>query len=191
MRRARGRGIAALAVVATLAAAGACKIRKKLDASHLDLARTYRVQTGLAVAHYPKELVASQVNEYVASLRPLAFGPFDASDEIYVSTNKTAATNVLDEYVRILHEPFEREMKGWTETSRAPAKCLGAYDGTELRATFVGSDGRKRLYWSCTFLRPPHGYKVSYVVAAAAAKTDEAALRRIADATELTPPSGP
>lgn len=189
MSRAGGRGIAALAVIATLAAGGACKIRKKLDASRLDLGRTYRVQTGLAIAHFPKEMVASQVNEYVASLRPLAFGPFDAADEIYVSTNETAATNVQDEYVRILHQPFEREMKSWTETSRSPAKCLGVYDGTELRATFVGSDGRKRRYWSCTFLRPPHGYKVSYVVAAEAAKTDEAALRKIADATELTPPS--
>lgn len=174
-------------IVALLVAGGGCKPRKKITAETLELTQTYKVQTGLAVAHYPKQMLASQVNEYVASLRPVAFGPFDANDELYISTNKTTATNILDEYVRILHQPFETDMKGWTETSRRATSCLGVYPGIEITATFTGEDGKRRRYWSCTFLKAPHGYKVSYVVTEAAAKTDEAVLRKILDATEITP----
>lgn len=178
-----------LVLVAAILALAGCKPKKKVTPETLELTQKYKVQTGLAVAHYPKQMLASQVNEYVASLRPVAFGPFDASDELYISTNKTTATNILDEYVRILHQPFEAEMKGWTETSRSASRCLGVYAGIEITATFTGGDGKKRRYWSCTFLKAPHGYKISYVVTEAAAKTDEAVLRKILDATEITPSS--
>lgn len=186
MRRAL---VVLVAIGFALGGAASCRPRKKITPETLELTQTYKVQTGLAVAHYPKQMLASQVNEYVASLRPVAFGPFDQNDELYISTNKTTATNVLDEYVRILHQPFESDMKGWTETSRRATKCLGVYSGIEITATFLGEDGKRRRYWSCTFLKAPHGYKVSYVVTEAAAKTDEAVLRKILDATEVTPSS--
>lgn len=176
-----------IVLLLALGAAASCKPRKKLTPETLELTEKYTVGTGLAVAHYPKQMVASQVNEYVASLRPIAFGPFDPDDEIYVSTNVTTATNLLDEYVRILHQPFESDMKAWTETSRVASKCLGVYPGLELRATFVATDGKKRRYWSCTFLVAPHGYKISYLVNDSAPATEEALLRKIADATEPTP----
>lgn len=175
----------ALALILVL---GACKPGKKVTADNLELTERYPVKSGLAIAHHPKLLVASQVNDSVARLVPAAWGPFDADDEIFISTTKTPTTSVLDEYVRILHEPFEADMKGWTETSRRAASCLGVYSGIELSATFVAKDGKKRRYWSCTFLRGLHGYKVSYAVNESAAATDVPLLRKVADATEILNP---
>lgn len=165
----------------------ACK-PGKTTTENLELTEKYTVRSGLAVAHHPKLLAPSQVNDSVAALKPAAWGPFDVDDEIFISTTKTPATAVLGEYVRILHEPFESDIKGWTETSRTAASCLGVYAGIELTATFVTKDGKKRRYWSCTFLRAPHGYKVSYAVSDAAFATDAPLLRKVVDATEILNP---
>lgn len=177
----------ALALAAALALPG-CKRREKVSPDALELTQRYAVRTRLAVLRYPKSLAPSQVNEWVATLRPVGTsGPFDGDDELYVSTNQATATNILEEYVRILHQPLETDMEGWTETSRQATSCLGVYPGIELRAIFAGKDKKRRRYWSCTFLRAPHGYKVSYVVTESAAATDEPLLRKVVDATEVTP----
>jgi hypothetical protein len=154
----------------------------------VELTQTYRVQSGLATAHFPKGVKPGQVNDLVAVLRPEAGGPLDLDDELYISTHPTPSTTVLDEYVRILHAPFENDMKGWKEEERKATSCLGVYSGIEIRATFLAGDGKMRRYWSCTFLRNMRGYKVSFVVPEAAAKNDEPLLREIAGATQITSP---
>jgi hypothetical protein len=166
-----------------------CRPGKKIGADDLKLTERYVVKGGLAVAHHPKLLVASQTNESVARLAPAAaYGPFDIDDEIFIATTKTPATAELDEYVRILHAPFEADLTGWRVTSRAAASCLGVYAGLELTATFITKDGKKRRYWSCTFLRSGHGYKVSYAVNESAEANDVPLLRKVVDATEILNP---
>jgi hypothetical protein len=175
----------ALGLIVALAAAVACRQGKKTTAQDLELTEQYTVKSGLAVVHHPRVLVATQVNESVARLAPAAYGPFGIGDEIFVSTTKSPATAQLDEYVRVVHEPFEADMKGWTETSRKATPCLGVYSGMELTASFVAKDGKKRRYWSCTFLHATHGYKVSYAVDESAATADAPLLRKVIDATEI------
>ena len=181
------RALVVAMMTSALLGATACTPRKKVSLETLELGETYKAQSGLAVVHHPKEMVPSQINEYVVALRPIPFGPFDKHDDIYVATNKVTATSVLDEYVRMMHQPFETDVKGWTETSRKASQCLGVYPGMEIEATFIGDDGERRRYWSCTFLTRPHGYKLSYAVADSAAKTEAPLLRKILDATEVTP----
>jgi hypothetical protein len=163
----------------------ACSTRKKTTPENLELTEKYTAKSGLAVVHHPKLLVPSQVNDSVTRLVPASYGIFDAGDEIFVSTTKTPATTVLDDYVRILHDPFAADMAAWKETSRTAASCLGVYPGLELTATFLAKDGTRRRYWSCTFLHSPHGYKVSYVVNETAAAKDAPLLRKVVDATEV------
>jgi hypothetical protein len=167
---------------------GACKPGKKITADDLELTERTVVTGGLAVAHHPKLLVASQTNDSVARLAPAAYGPFDIEDEIFIATTKTPATSDLGEYVGIVHAPMEADLRAWHVSSRQAASCLGVYAGLELRATFLTKDGAKRRYWSCTFLRSGHGYKVSYAVNDAAAANDVPLLRRVADATEILNP---
>lgn len=167
---------------------GACKPGKKITAEDLELTERYAVKGGLAVAHYPKLLVASQSTESVVRLAPASFGPFDIDDEVFILTTKTPATSDLGEYVKIVHAPLEKDLEGWSVTSRRAASCLGVYAGLELTAAFVKNDGKKRRYWSCTFLRSGHGYKVSYAVDEDAAQNDEPLLRKVADATEVLNP---
>jgi hypothetical protein len=171
-----------------IALLSACKLGKKLKAEDLQLTERYAVKGGLAVAHYPKLLVASQSTDSVARLAPASYGPFDVDDEIFVMTTKTPATTDLGEYVKTVHAPFETDLQGWAVTSRAAASCLGVYAGIELTATFLTKDGKKRRYWSCTFLRSGHGYKVSYAVNEAAADNDAPLLRKVTDATEILNP---
>lgn len=166
----------------------ACRPGKKMTADDLQLTERYAVKGGLAVAHHPKLLVASQSTDAVARLAPAAYGPFDIDDEIFILTTRAPATTDLGEYVKIVHAPFETDLTGWTVTTRAAASCLGVYPGMELGATFVTKDGKKRRYWSCTFLRSGHGYKVSYAVNERAAPTDAPLLRKVADATEILNP---
>jgi hypothetical protein len=163
----------------------ACKPGKKIGADDLKLTERYAVKGGLAVAHHPKLLAPSQTNDSVARLAPAAYGPFDIEDEIFIATTKTPATAELDEYVRILHAPFEADLTAWRVTSKAAASCLGVYPGIELAATFLTKDGKPRKYWSCTFLRSGHGYKVSYAVNESAAANDVPLLRKVVDATEI------
>lgn len=163
----------------------ACKPGKKITPDALELTERYAVRGGLAVAHHPKLLVASQTNDSVARLAPAAFGPFDIEDEVFIATTRTPATAELDEYVRILHAPFETDLRGWKVTSKKASSCLGVYAGLELSATFLTKEGKPRRYWSCTFLRSGHGYKVSYAVNESAAEHDGPLLRKVADATEI------
>ena len=166
-----------------------CRPAKKIGPDDLQLTERYEVKGGLAVAHHPKHLAPSQTNDSVARLAPAAaIGPFDVEDEIFIATTKTPATAELDEYVRILHAPFETDLKGWKVTGKTAASCLGVYSGIELTATFLTKDGKMRRYWSCTFLRSGHGYKVSYAVNESAAATDIPLLRKVTDATEILNP---
>lgn len=167
---------------------GACRPGKKITADDLKLTERYAVKGGLAVAHHPKLLVPSQSTDSVARLAPASYGPFDVDDEIFILTTKTPATNDLGEYVKIVHAPFETDLHGWTVTSRQAASCLGVYAGMELAATFLTKQGKKRRYWSCTFLRSSHGYKVSYAVNESAAQNDAPLLRKVVDATEILNP---
>lgn len=166
----------------------ACRPGKKITADSLELTERFPVKGGLAVAHHPKLLVASQTNDSVARLAPAAYGPFDIEDEIFIATTQTPATADLGEYVRILHAPFEADLAAWHVTSRSAASCLGVYPGLELRAAFLTKDGKKRHYWSCTFLRSGHGYKVSYAVNESAETGDVPLLRKVIDATEILNP---
>jgi hypothetical protein len=167
---------------------GACRPAKRITADDLKLTERYAVQGGLAVAHHPKLLVATQATDSVARLAPAAWGTFDVEDEIFIATTKSPATAELDEYVRILHAPFETDLGGWRVATKSAASCLGVYPGIELTATFLTKDGKKRRYWSCTFLHSGHGYKVSYAVNESAAAVDVPLLRKVADATEILNP---
>jgi hypothetical protein len=166
----------------------ACRPGKKLTADELQLTERYPVKGGLAVAHHPKAFVASQATDSVARLTPASYGLFDIEDEVFVMTTKNPATTDLGEYVKTVHAPFETDLQGWTVTSRSAASCLGVYPGIELAATFVTKQGKKRRYWSCTFLRSGHGYKVSYAVNDTSAANDAPLLRKVADATEILNP---
>ena len=178
----------ALAATLTLVATAACfRPRKTPTPEGLELTEATKAASGLATFHHPKQLAPKQLDDDVLALRPSVIGTFDMDDQIILVTNKLTSTGILDEYVRTLHRTLENEMKGWTETSRQAQACLGLFPGIELRATFVGEDGAPRRYWSCTFLRAPHGYKISYVVRETAAKVDEPLLRKVALATEITP----
>lgn len=187
MQRLREAAFVAL-IVGLGALGGACKTGKRITADDLELTERHVLKSGLAVAHYPKLLVASQATDSVARLVPASFGPFDLGDEIFITTTKTPATAELDEYLKIVHAPFEADLHGWTVTSRKAASCLGVYSGIELTASFVAKEGKKRLYWSCTFLRAGHGYKVSYAVDETAAAHDAPLLRKVANATEILNP---
>ena len=166
-----------------------CRPGKRIGPDDLELTERYAVKGGLAVLHHPKLLVASQTNDSVARLAPAAaVGPFDVEDEIFVATTRTPATAELDEYVRILHAPFENDLRGWKVTGKRAASCLGVYSGIELTASFVTNEGKLRRYWSCTFLRSGHGYKVSYAVNESAAAHDVPLLGKVAGATEILNP---
>src|SRR6185295_8445215 len=81
--RAEGHARVRLAACAFVVLVASCKHPPK----DVELTQTYKVQSGLATAHFPKGVKAGQVNDLVAVLRPELGGPLDLDDELYVATH--------------------------------------------------------------------------------------------------------
>jgi hypothetical protein len=117
---------------------------------------------------------------------------FRPEDQMWVGAIPVPITNILSEFVRLLHDAYSRKLMKWTELSRRSGPCFRDYDGVEVTATFRLEEngvptGRK--FRSCSFLANGHGYHLVYVVGdppVSPNQWDEKLMRRIVDATEIT-----
>jgi hypothetical protein len=186
VRRGFATTLATLALLAVAAFGSGCKAHKR-NADEVKLSSTYTTASKLAVVHYPADFGPSQAGDKVAVLTPLTSSSYDDAIEIHFGTNDKPVTSVLEEYVKILHKPFQDTHPDWKEETHQQGNCFKGFPGVEIVATFTGSKGKKLRYRSCTFFASGHGFWLAYMAPVSSFAEDEPVLRKIVDATEIRP----
>ena len=92
--------------------------------SKAPLDATYTPPNKLVVVHDPKLFVASRQTDHSFMLSAIEHqAKFRPEDAVFVMTHARAATDILDEYVRLTHQGFSK-LASWTETSREHTACF-------------------------------------------------------------------
>lgn len=149
--------------------------------------RTHRADNGLFVAHLPSTYV-----ERVGSTSPggslLTVHRGDAAAVILARRGGDGARDRWAVQQRLGAEALAalpRASGAYRETSREEGTCAGE-PGAIVQAEVTDRAGRPARTWACGFVHGEAAYLLSYLVPDAAASEQEAELRGILDATELT-----
>ena len=173
-----------IAIVVVLGGALGCKRRAPSATSRNDgLTETYASKNGLVIAHYPATFAAKTAGKSVIILsRHLSH----QTEEVlsFVSIEKPISDE-LKEVSRVMLAAEAPTMKGYQTTSTQPATCHGN-PGIETIGTWL-SDGVPFSRNECVFLHGGHAYSFAWNVTSSIAAEEEASLRTIREAAELTP----
>jgi hypothetical protein len=183
-------GLVALVLTAVAFIGGAAYVVRALWAPSGDAstsAPAYRADNGLFVAHFPKSLVVG---------KPVLPGVM--SGVVLEDASKGDAV-IIVAVPEAPRDPWVLQSKLHGEALANVPRADGTYDETQRRddtclgqkgAVVVGKvtnkKGEKARLWSCAFLRGEAGYLVMYALRASATPSEEAQVRGVVEATELT-----
>jgi hypothetical protein len=149
------------------------------------LPREYTPDTGLVRLHFDDDF---KVN----AERSVTFLKSSAPEHksfIAVIANDKPVTEDPAEYARILQSTREKTLAGYKLISMRPTTCYRDIQGVETRWQF-GDEGKTLTSRACAFIHNHHGYSLMYAVDPES-PVQEAKLRRVVDATELTDNTAP
>jgi len=146
--------------------------------------QTYAPKSGLVKIHYPGELVANPDSDNLTFLEPMRTASVDVKSLVTITTNADPISQDPGEYARVLQGARAKALTGYRLISTTPGHCYKDQQGVEARWEF-DEGGTKMQGRACAFIHHKHGYSFMYAFKPGNVG-DEAKLRKVVDATELT-----
>ena len=186
--------VGAVCVVAAIGAFVAIRhlrdVREQALAREATISETFRSPNGLLVAHHSPAFIASPQPNTPPGTSVVALRHRTKDEGLFLASFilPFAAPTDVWRIHQLIHKDFLAglgpDAASYVEQDRQDGKCAGE-DGAIVfgRIQVKGHSGK---LWVCTFLHGGHPYRFMYAAADAHVAMDEALLRRIVDATELT-----